>query len=48
MLCLKVPTDAAWAADAVRDVDAMLVDHAHCELKAAWSTPCSSTTRTAS
>jgi tRNA 2-(methylsulfanyl)-N6-isopentenyladenosine37 hydroxylase len=35
MLCLKVPTDAAWAAAAMRDVDAVLVDHAHCELKAA-------------
>jgi len=35
MLCLKVPTDAAWAAAAMRDVDAVLVDHAHCEMKAA-------------
>ncbi len=35
MLCLKVPTDAAWAAAAMRDVDTVLVDHAHCELKAA-------------
>ena len=35
MLCLKVPTDAAWAAAAMRDVDSILVDHAHCELKAA-------------
>jgi tRNA-(ms[2]io[6]A)-hydroxylase len=35
MLCLKVPTDAAWAASALRDADAVLVDHAHCELKAA-------------
>src|SRR5580698_4496633 len=35
MLCLKVPTDAAWAAEALRDVDAVLVDHAHCEMKAA-------------
>jgi tRNA 2-(methylsulfanyl)-N6-isopentenyladenosine37 hydroxylase len=35
MLCLKVPTDGAWAATAMRDVDAVLVDHAHCELKAA-------------
>lgn len=35
MLCLKVPTDAAWAAAAMRDVDTILVDHAHCELKAA-------------
>jgi tRNA 2-(methylsulfanyl)-N6-isopentenyladenosine37 hydroxylase len=35
MLCLKVPTDAAWAAGALRDVDAVLVDHAHCEMKAA-------------
>jgi tRNA-(ms[2]io[6]A)-hydroxylase len=35
MLCLKVPTDGAWAAAAMRDLDAVLVDHAHCELKAA-------------
>lgn len=35
MLCLKVPTDAAWAAGALRDVDGVLVDHAHCEMKAA-------------
>jgi tRNA-(ms[2]io[6]A)-hydroxylase len=35
MLCLKVPTDAAWAEAAMRDVDAVLVDHAHCEMKAA-------------
>jgi len=35
MLCLKVPTDAAWARQALRDVDAVLVDHAHCEMKAA-------------
>jgi len=35
MLCLKVPTDAAWAEEALRDVDAVLADHAHCEMKAA-------------
>jgi tRNA-(ms[2]io[6]A)-hydroxylase len=35
MLCLKVPTDRAWAVAAMRDADATLVDHAHCELKAA-------------
>jgi tRNA-(ms[2]io[6]A)-hydroxylase len=35
MLCLKVPTDSTWAAMALRDVDAVLVDHAQCELKAA-------------
>jgi tRNA-(ms[2]io[6]A)-hydroxylase len=35
MLCLKVATDAAWADEAMRDVDAVLVDHAHCEMKAA-------------
>jgi tRNA 2-(methylsulfanyl)-N6-isopentenyladenosine37 hydroxylase len=35
MLCLKVPTDGSWAAAAMRDADAVLVDHAHCELKAA-------------
>jgi tRNA-(ms[2]io[6]A)-hydroxylase len=35
MLCLKVPTDDAWATVAMRDLDGILVDHAHCELKAA-------------
>jgi len=35
MLCLKVPTDATWAEAAMSDVDAVLVDHAHCEMKAA-------------
>ncbi|HEY8040529.1 MAG TPA: tRNA isopentenyl-2-thiomethyl-A-37 hydroxylase MiaE [Polyangiaceae bacterium] len=35
MLCLKTSTDDAWAAQALRDVDAVLVDHAHCEMKAA-------------
>lgn len=35
MLCLRAPTDPAWAASAVRDLDGVLVDHAHCEMKAA-------------
>jgi tRNA-(ms[2]io[6]A)-hydroxylase len=35
MLCLKLCTDAEWASDAIRQVDAILVDHAHCERKAA-------------
>jgi tRNA-(ms[2]io[6]A)-hydroxylase len=35
MFCLRVPTDPAWAKEAVRDLDAILVDHAHCEMKAA-------------
>ncbi|HEY3816539.1 MAG TPA: tRNA isopentenyl-2-thiomethyl-A-37 hydroxylase MiaE [Polyangiaceae bacterium] len=35
MLCLKVPTDAAWAVEALGEVDAVLADHAHCEMKAA-------------
>jgi tRNA-(ms[2]io[6]A)-hydroxylase len=35
MLCLKVPTDARWVDEALRDVDAVLADHAHCEMKAA-------------
>ena len=35
MLCLKVATDGAWTAEAMRDVNAILVDHAHCEMKAA-------------
>ncbi len=35
MLCLTVPTDPSWIAHAVRDLPAVLVDHAHCEMKAA-------------
>src|SRR6478672_5810412 len=35
MLCLKVPTDPAWAKLASADLDDVLVDHAHCEMKAA-------------
>jgi tRNA-(ms[2]io[6]A)-hydroxylase len=35
MLCLKVPTDDAWIDAVLHDVDAVLVDHAHCEMKAA-------------
>jgi tRNA-(ms[2]io[6]A)-hydroxylase len=35
MLCLRVSTDAAWTAEALADTDALLADHAHCELKAA-------------
>ncbi len=35
MFCLKRATDGAWALEALRDVDAVLVDHAHCEMKAA-------------
>jgi tRNA-(ms[2]io[6]A)-hydroxylase len=35
MLCLQRSTDAAWAEEALADLDAVLVDHAHCEMKAA-------------
>ena len=35
MFCLRVPTDPAWARHAALDLDAVLVDHAHCEMKAA-------------
>jgi tRNA-(ms[2]io[6]A)-hydroxylase len=35
MFCLRAETDTAWATSAVRDLDAVLVDHAHCEMKAA-------------
>jgi tRNA 2-(methylsulfanyl)-N6-isopentenyladenosine37 hydroxylase len=35
MFCLRVPTDPAWAKKAVEDLDAVLIDHAHCEMKAA-------------
>src|SRR5690349_9417667 len=35
MLHLLVPTDPAWASAAEADLSGLLVDHAHCELKAA-------------
>jgi tRNA-(ms[2]io[6]A)-hydroxylase len=35
MLGLLVDTDARWASEAVLDLDAVLRDHAHCEMKAA-------------
>lgn len=35
MFCLKVPTDPGWVVEAMRAVDAVLRDHAHCEMKAA-------------
>ncbi len=35
MLGLKVATDPAWANVALADLDCVLVDHAHCEMKAA-------------
>ena len=35
MLCLTEPTDARWIERALGDLDAVLVDHAHCEMKAA-------------
>lgn len=35
MFCLRAPTDPAWARQAATDLDAVLVDHAHCEMKAA-------------
>src|SRR5687767_264869 len=35
MFCLRVPTDPSWARNAARDLDRVLVDHAHCEMKAA-------------
>ncbi len=35
MLCLNVPTDPAWATLAMASIERVLVDHAHCELKAA-------------
>ena len=35
MFCLRAATDSAWATTAVQDLDAVLVDHAHCEMKAA-------------
>jgi tRNA-(ms[2]io[6]A)-hydroxylase len=35
VLCLVHPTDPRWAAAAIADLPALLVDHAHCEMKAA-------------
>ncbi|MFI5302697.1 MAG: tRNA isopentenyl-2-thiomethyl-A-37 hydroxylase MiaE, partial [Polyangiales bacterium] len=35
MLGLLCETDEAWVEAALADVDALLIDHAHCELKAA-------------
>jgi tRNA-(ms[2]io[6]A)-hydroxylase len=35
MLCLTVPTDPAWASAVMNDLDSVLRDHAHCEMKAA-------------
>jgi tRNA-(ms[2]io[6]A)-hydroxylase len=35
MLSLAAPTDPAWAARAVAALDEVLLDHAHCEKKAA-------------
>jgi tRNA-(ms[2]io[6]A)-hydroxylase len=35
MLCLAAPTDPAWTARALAAADELLVDHAHCERKAA-------------
>jgi tRNA-(ms[2]io[6]A)-hydroxylase len=35
VLCLKVPSDREWTVAATRDLDRVLVDHAHCEMKAA-------------
>jgi tRNA-(ms[2]io[6]A)-hydroxylase len=35
MLGLKAPTDPGWVSEALRDLDAVLADHAYCEMKAA-------------
>ena len=37
MLCLTNPTDPSWTAIALGDLDAVLIDHAHCEIKAAMN-----------
>jgi len=37
MLGLLHPTDPSWVAAAERDLDGLLSDHAHCEMKAAQS-----------
>lgn len=35
MLCLKLPSQPAWVEAARNDLDRVLLDHAHCEKKAA-------------
>jgi len=35
MLGLKLPTDPRWVGIAEKNIDEILIDHAHCELKAA-------------
>jgi tRNA 2-(methylsulfanyl)-N6-isopentenyladenosine37 hydroxylase len=35
MLGLTTSTAPSWAANAIRNLDALLIDHAHCEMKAA-------------
>jgi tRNA-(ms[2]io[6]A)-hydroxylase len=35
VFCLKASTDSSWAKLAASDLNAVLADHAHCELKAA-------------
>jgi tRNA 2-(methylsulfanyl)-N6-isopentenyladenosine37 hydroxylase len=35
VLCLTQPTDARWVSVALSDLPSVLVDHAHCEMKAA-------------
>jgi tRNA-(ms[2]io[6]A)-hydroxylase len=35
MLCLVKETDPAWVRVALENLDALLIDHAHCEIKAA-------------
>lgn len=35
MLCLKVPSQPIWVERAIADLDRVLLDHAHCEKKAA-------------
>jgi len=35
MLGLKLPTDPRWVNIAEKNIDEILIDHAHCELKAA-------------
>ncbi len=35
MLCLKVDTQSGWIESAIADLDRVLIDHAHCEKKAA-------------
>jgi tRNA-(ms[2]io[6]A)-hydroxylase len=37
VLCLKIPSQQSWIDSAIGDLDRVLLDHAHCEKKAAMN-----------